>query len=269
MPEALLWVYAGLVGAAVGSFLNVCIFRLPEGESVIRPRSRCPACETPIRARDNIPVLGWLLLRGRCRTCSARISIQYPLVELTTALLWIAAAARYGATWQALSTAVFFTLLLGIALTDARTQLIPAPFTNVGIVLGFLFSLAPGGINPLQSALGGLTGFGILLLVGFGVGNYLVWRGRIESSEDALGGGDLWMMGFVGTFLGPQGVFLTIFFGSVLGILIWIPIQAVTGQERLPFGVFLALGAALIHSWGAVLGNWYVRSVAALWGISG
>ena len=148
MPKALLWMYAGLIGAAVGSFLNVCIFRLPEGKSVVRPASRCPGCETPIRHRDNIPVLGWLLLRGRCRTCGVRISVQYPFVEFVTALLWIAAVARYGLSWQALSTAIFFSLLLGISLTDARTYIIPDEFSLGGLVLGLLLAFAPGGITP-------------------------------------------------------------------------------------------------------------------------
>ncbi len=145
MPDFLLWAYAALVGACVGSFLNVCIYRWPEGLSVVRPRSRCPACETPIRARDNIPILGWLLLRGKCRQCGARISIQYPLIELTTASLWVAAVLRHGFGWQALSSALFFTLLLGIALTDARTYIIPDQFTLGGLVMGLALAFAPGG----------------------------------------------------------------------------------------------------------------------------
>ncbi len=129
MPEVFVYVYAALLGAAVGSFLNVCIYRLPAGESVVSPPSRCPECGTQIRWRDNLPVVGWLLLGGRCRACRTRISVQYPLVELTVALLWLAAAVRHGLSWQALSAALFFTLLLGIALTDARTYIIPDEFS--------------------------------------------------------------------------------------------------------------------------------------------
>lgn len=248
MPTPLLWLFAALVGAALGSFLNVCVYRLPEGLSVVRPRSRCPSCETPIRARDNLPVLGWLLLRGRCRACGARISAQYPLVELTVAALWVAAAARYGLSWQALSTAVFFTLLLGIALTDARCYTIPDEFTLGGLALGLAFSPAPGGPS-WQAALGGAAlGFAVLYLVG--------WVGEILFRKPAMGGGDIKMMAMVGAFLGPVGVLLTLFLGALLGTLVFAPISWRTGK-LVPFGIFLALGAAVTEAWGAQLLDWY------------
>src|SRR5512140_3739034 len=118
MPQWLILGYAALVGAVVGSFLNVCICRWPAGESVVRPRSRCPGCGAGIAWYDNIPVLSWLLLRGRCRHCRQPISLQYPLVELAVALVWLAAAWRFGPSWEALRMALFLTMLLGIALTD-------------------------------------------------------------------------------------------------------------------------------------------------------
>ncbi|MBA2669469.1 MAG: prepilin peptidase, partial [Gemmatimonadetes bacterium] len=164
IPDWLIWTYAALVGAAVGSFLNVCIYRWPEGLSVIRPRSRCPACGFQIGWRDNLPIFSWLMLRGRCRGCKAGISVQYPLVELVTALLWLAAAVRYGLSWQTLSVAIFLTLLLGIALTDARAYIIPDEFSIGGLVLGLALSFAPGGITPLWSLAGAATGFGFLYL---------------------------------------------------------------------------------------------------------
>lgn len=250
MPDILLWVYAAVVGACVGSFLNVCIYRWPEGLSVIRPRSRCPVCETPIRARDNIPVLGWLLLRGKCRECGARISIQYPLIELTTASLWVAAVLRHGFTWQALSSAVFFTLLLGIALTDARTYIIPDQFSIGGLVLGLALSLAPGGIGPLQSVLGAVLGFVLLWVVAV-LGTALFRR-------EAMGGGDIKMMAMVGAFLGPPGVLLTVFLGALFGSLIFGPISYKTGK-LVPFGIFLALGAGITEPWGQMLIQAYMR----------
>jgi leader peptidase (prepilin peptidase)/N-methyltransferase len=250
MPDLLLWVYAAVVGACVGSFLNVCIYRWPEGLSVIRPRSRCPVCETPIRARDNIPVLGWLLLRGKCRECGARISIQYPLIELTTASLWVAAVLRHGFTWQALSSAVFFTLLLGIALTDARTYIIPDEFSLGGLVLGLALSLAPGGIGPLQSVLGAVLGYVLLWVVAV-LGTALFRR-------EAMGGGDIKMMAMVGAFLGPPGVLLTVFLGALFGSLIFGPISYKTGK-LVPFGIFLALGAGITEPWGQMLIQAYMR----------
>jgi len=250
MPDILLVIYAAIVGACVGSFLNVCIYRWPEGLSVIRPRSRCPRCETPIRWHDNIPVLGWLILRGRCRQCGERISIQYPLIELTTASLWVAAVLRHGFAWQALASAIFFTLLLGIALTDARTYIIPDQFTWGGLVMGLLLSLAPGGISPLQSALGAALGFG--LLYGIAVLGAAIFR------KEAMGGGDIKMMAMVGAFLGPPGVLLTVFLGALFGSLIFGPISMKTGK-LVPFGIFLALGAGITEPWGQTIIDWYVR----------
>ena len=252
MPDTLLWIFAALVGAAIGSFLNVCIVRLPEGESVVHPRSHCPGCETPILARDNIPVLGWLFLRGRCRSCGARISLQYPLVELTVALLWMAAVARYGASWQALSTALFFTLLLGIALTDARTYTIPDEFSLGGLVLGLGLAFAPGGITPQRALAGAALGFGLLWLVAV-VGE---WAFR----KPAMGGGDIKMLAMIGAFVGPAGVLLTLFLGALFGSLIFGPISLRTGK-LVPFGIFLALGAAVVEPWGGMLTRWYVQSV--------
>lgn len=248
--DILLWVYAAIVGACVGSFLNVCIYRWPEGLSVIRPRSRCPACETPIRWHDNVPILGWLLLRGKCRECGARISIQYPLIELTTASLWVAAVLRHGFTWQALSSALFFTLLLGIALTDARTYIIPDQFTIGGLVIGLALSLAPGGISPLQSFLGALLGFALLWVIAV--------LGEALFRKPAMGGGDIKMMAMVGAFLGPPGVLLTIFLGALFGSLIFGPISLKTGK-LVPFGIFLALGAGITEPWGQALIQMYAR----------
>lgn len=251
MPQLFVQIYAFVVGAAVGSFLNVCVYRLPEGMSVVTPRSRCPVCEQPIGWRDNVPILGWLVLRGRCRGCGTRISIQYPLVELATALLWLAAAVRFGFSWQALSSALFFTLLLGIALTDARTYTIPHEFTWTGIVAGIALSFAPGGITPESSLIGAVVGFGALYLVAV-VGEW-VFR------KPAMGGGDIWMMGMLGAFLGPVGVLLTLFLGALLGTLVFGPISLKT-EKLVPFGIFLALGAAVTEPWGAAITGWYLHT---------
>lgn len=251
MTDLLLPAYAAVLGACVGSFLNVCVYRWPEGQSVVSPPSRCPECGTGIRWHDNVPVLGWLLLRGRCRQCGARISIQYPLVELATASLWVAAVLRHGFSWQALASAFFFTLLLGIALTDARRYIIPDEFTLGGLAIGILLSLAPGGIEPLQAVLGAALGFGLLWVVAV--------LGEMAFGKPAMGGGDIKMMAMVGAFLGPLGVVLTVFLGALAGSVIFGPISLRTGK-LVPFGIFLALGAAIAEPWGPAIVDWYVHT---------
>jgi len=248
IPDWMLWTYAALVGACVGSFLNVCVYRLPEGLSVVTPRSRCPECETPIGWRDNIPILGWLLLRGRCRSCGTRISIQYPLIELTVALIWLGAAVRHGFSWHTLGIAIFFTLLLGIALTDLRTYIIPDEFTIGGTILGLLYSLAPGGITPMQSVVGAVAGFAFLYLSAV--------LGEWWLQKPAMGGGDIKMMAMVGAFLGPLGTVLTIFLGALAGTIVFLPISLRTGK-LVPFGIFLSLGAAITEGWGDLILTWY------------
>ena len=248
MPDWLLWTYATLVGACVGSFLNVCVYRLPEGLSVIRPRSRCPACETPIAWYDNLPVVSWLVLRGKCRACGARFSPQYAIVELVTALVWLAAAVRFGASWHALAVAIFFTLLLGIALTDLRAYIIPDEFTLGGTAIGLALAAAPGGISLRQSVLGAVVGFAFLYLAAV-VGEWAL-------KKPAMGGGDIKMMAMVGAFLGPMGTVLTIFLGALAGTIVFLPISMRT-KKLVPFGIFLALGAAITEGWGDMILDWY------------
>jgi leader peptidase (prepilin peptidase) / N-methyltransferase len=247
----LLMVYAGILGACVGSFLNVCVYRWPEDRSVVSPPSTCPGCGARIKWYDNVPVLGWMRLRGRCRSCGVPISIQYPLVELVTALLWVMAVWRFGPTWQALATALFFTILLGIALSDARTYIIPDQFTLGGLVLGLALSFAPGGIDWRMSFAGAALGYVLLWLVAV--------LGEWAFKKPAMGGGDIKMMAMVGAFLGPIGVLLTIFLGALFGTLIFAPISMRTGK-LVPFGIFLAVGAAITEPFGQAMIDWYVRS---------
>lgn len=246
-------VLGGLLGAVFGSFLNVCILRLPAEESVVRPPSRCPKCGYGLRWFDNIPVLSWVILRGRCRQCGAPISIQYPLVELATALIWAAFVWRWGPSLEAVRGAAFFTLLLGIAMTDAREYIIPDEFSIGGVILGLALHLPDGFAGIGRSILGAGVGFGLLWLVAV--------VGKKVFKEDAMGGGDIKMMAMVGAFTGWAGVLLTIFLGSVLGVLIFVP-PAVLGKKKLvPFGVFLALGAATTYLVGPAIIDWY-RQVA-------
>jgi leader peptidase (prepilin peptidase)/N-methyltransferase len=248
------WIYAALIGACVGSFLNVCVYRWPAELSVLRPRSRCPNCEQSIRWYDNIPIASYLLLGGRCRNCHTRISAQYPTIELLVALIWLGAAIRLGMTVEALRSAVFLTLLLGIALTDAREMVIPDQFSLGGTVIGLLLAAMPGGFPFKKALLGALLGYGLL------------WAVKLTAEKalkkPALGVGDIHMMAMVGAFVGPTGAIMTIFLGSLFGLVIGVPVTFVRGQLQvlgtyLPLGVFLAAGAAIAHGWGDLLMNWY------------
>jgi len=250
--DALLVVAAGLVGLCFGSFLNVCILRLPHEQSLVRPPSTCPTCGKRIAWRDNIPVVSWLLLRGKCRNCGAPISLQYPVIELLVGALWAAAVLYYGVSVHALAAAVFMTILLGIAITDARHYIIPDEFTWGGLVLGLALSLDGGGPGLVQAILGAAAGFGLL---------YVVARaGQWVFKEEAMGGGDIKMMAMVGAFVGWQGVLLTVFAGALLGTLIFVPLS-LKKKRLVPFGVFLALGAAVTYVAGPALISWYMAFI--------
>jgi len=244
-------IIAGLFGAVVGSFLNVCIVRLPAEQSVVSPRSRCPKCDRPIDWRDNIPIVSWLLLGGKCRGCREPISMLYPLVELAVTLLWAGMAWHYGLSLEALSGALFGTLLLGIAMTDAMKYIIPNEFTWGGLIIGLLLAAAGGLDVFIQAAIGAAVGFGLLWLVGV-VGTWAF-------KEEAMGGGDVKMMAMVGSFLGWQGVLLTIFLGALAGTAIFLPLTLMGRKKQVPFGVFLAFGAAITYVVGPSLIAWYQR----------
>lgn len=254
-PDWLLLVLAGIVGASIGSFLNVCIYRWPEEQSVVRPPSRCPACETELAWRDNVPVLGWLLLRGRCRYCGVRVSAQYPLIEFATALIWIAAVARFGFDVEALRMAIFLSILLGIAMTDARAMVIPDQFTLIGAGIGLILAAFPGGMPFTSAVVGAVAGYGLL------------WAVKLMAEKalgkPALGVGDIHMMLLVGAFTGLPGMLLTLMIGSVLGVIVGVPLTALRGRLQLmgtylPLGTFLAVGAALAYVWGPAMIGWYL-----------
>ncbi|MEC7845882.1 MAG: prepilin peptidase [Gemmatimonadota bacterium] len=246
---------AGLVGLMIGSFLNVCTLRWPEDESVVFPGSHCPKCGEPIRWYDNVPVLGYVLLRGRCRACREPISLQYPLVELATGLVWAGMFSYAGLSFEALRGTLFLTILFGIALTDARFYIIPDQFSLGGLVLGLGLAFLPGGIDALDALIGAIVGFGLLGSVAV-VGKWML-------KKDAMGLGDIKMMAMVGAFLGWAGVLLTVFLGALLGAVIFGPISYKT-KKLVPFGIFLAAAAAITYGFGSEIIDWYLTNILHL-----
>ena len=246
---------AGLVGLMIGSFLNVCTLRWPEDESAVFPGSHCPKCGEPIRWYDNVPVLGYVLLRGRCRACREPISLQYPLVELATGLVWAGMFSYAGLSFEALRGTLFLTILFGIALTDARFYIIPDQFSLGGLVLGLGLAFLPGGIDALDALIGAIVGFGLLGSVAV-VGKWML-------KKDAMGLGDIKMMAMVGAFLGWAGVLLTVFLGALLGAVIFGPISYKT-KKLVPFGIFLAAAAAITYGFGSEIIDWYLTNILHL-----
>jgi leader peptidase (prepilin peptidase)/N-methyltransferase len=216
---------------------------------VVRPPSHCPKCGIGLRWYDNIPIVSWLVLRGRCRGCGVPISIQYPLIELATALIWAFMAWRHGVSLEALRGAAFATVLLGIALTDARAYIIPDEFSLGGLALGVLFALLAGKQALGVALLGAAVGFGMLWLVAI--------AGEWMFKQEAMGGGDIKMMAMVGAFLGWQGTLLTVFLGALIGSLIFVPLSLAGHKKLVPFGIFLAIGAAATYLVGPAIMAWY------------
>jgi leader peptidase (prepilin peptidase)/N-methyltransferase len=244
LPEPFIAVWVLLLGLVLGSFLNVCIYRLPRGLSVVRPGSRCPACESPIRWYQNIPVLSWLLLRGRCASCSARISWRYPLVEALSGATLLGLWLYLGPGWT-FPVAGFFSLsMLVLFFTDFDLQLLPDKITLGGLGVG----LAVAWFNPFLNGEGWARIWAAL--AGAALGSGLLWAfGAIYTrvrGVEAMGMGDVKMMAMVGAFAGPFGVLLTIFAGSFVGAVVgvaMIPLRGSTLQDTLPFGCFLAPAA--------------------------
>jgi leader peptidase (prepilin peptidase)/N-methyltransferase len=213
----------GLFGLLFGSFLNVCISRWPAGGSVVRPPSRCPTCGAGIAWHDNIPVISWVRLRGKCRGCRRPISAMYPLVELATGLIWAWCVWRWGIGLEGLQWAAFGTILLGIAMTDAREFIIPHEFSFGGLALGVLLSFGAGLGGVVDALHGAIVGAGLVYLIGM--------LGEVAFKKEAMGGGDVAMMAMVGSFLGWQSVVATLFVGAAVGVVLHLGAQMVRRSD--------------------------------------
>jgi leader peptidase (prepilin peptidase)/N-methyltransferase len=243
---------AALFGLAVGSFLNVCIARLPVGVSVVSPGSRCPSCQSPILWYDNIPVISYVLLGGRCRHCRARIGIQYPFVEATTALLFAVAVRRIQPDLFGVGKELLFTsLLIVLFFTDYTWRRLPNVVTLPGLAVGFVlaFWTPPG---PLGAVLGAAFGGSVLWFVR--------WGWKAATGVEGMGLGDVKMLAMVGAFLGLPLTFLVLFLAAISGAILGVALVAFGGRSvkmQLPFGCFLAVAAWIAITVGSDLITWY------------
>ncbi len=273
VPPILIALFIFLFGLIIGSFLNVCIVRIPGGKSVVLPSSACPQCGAAIRPYDNIPVLSYLLLAGKCRKCKTKISAVYPAVELLTGLLFLACYESFGLTAEALKWAVFSAIMIVLVFTDLRERVLPDAVNYTGLGLGLALSLftkpsdgtaawlanrmfdfpPPAPVVSLADALfGAAIGSSLLWLVSEA---YFRLRGR-----EGMGLGDVKMMLMAGAFLGARRTLLTIFTGSILGSilgLLFILARRKDSEYELPFGTFLGMAALLVVFFGTPVINWY------------
>lgn len=250
MPNGLSYLASMSIGLVIGSFLNVVIIRLPQGKSIVRPGSRCPHCQRSLSWYENIPLLSFLALRGRCRTCKTPLSIRYPIVELLTAILFLAMQLHTG--W---SMVLFLrawplgALLIAITFIDLEHRIIPDVLSIGGGLLGLATSfLIPGQWIP--SFLGAVLGFGAF----YG----LAWTYQRVTGRSGLGGGDIKLLGMLGSFIGPSGVFATIFISSIAGSLVGMVWALVVRDKNvmkfsIPFGPFLVIGALYYYLLGETL----------------
>ena len=249
IPLLLVFTFACVFGACIGSFLNVCIYRLPLEESIVSPESHCRSCSTPLAWYDNIPLLTYLFRRGRCRACGAQFSSRYFFVELLTALITLMLVAQFGISVLTLGYLVFVAALVVITFVDVDYQIIPDVISLPGIAAGICFSFLFPHLTLWDSLIGAAAGAGILLAVALGY-----W---LITKREGMGMGDVKLLAMIGAFLGVDGVFLTIFFSAFLGAAIFGPISLKTGK-LVPFGIFLAAGAAVAFGWGDLIVGWCV-----------
>ncbi len=244
---------AFILGLFIGSFLNVCIYRIPKGESVVWPPSHCPECGERIKPYDNIPVISYLILKGKCRSCGERISYQYPAVELLTGLLTAAAVCRFGLTFSALYYLILTYYLIVVSFIDLKTMEVPVRLSYGALLSGLLLSFFVPNHSFKEAVFGASFGAGIILFI---IETYYVFTGK-----EGMGYGDANIMAVVGAFLGWKKALLTLFLASFVGALIGIALILINKDKRekaIPFGPFLSIGALLSLYFGDALIKWYL-----------
>jgi len=253
-----------IFGAVIGSFLNVCIYRMPRGLSIIMPSSRCPGCNSPIRFYDNIPIISYILLKGRCRKCKSKISMRYPLVEILNASLYVLVLQRFinSHPFIMIIYFIFVSSLIVITFIDMEFQIIPdritLPWIPLSLVLGATVLPDPFSRHDLLGLRSSLVG----VLLGGGLFYLIAVVGSAIFKKDAMGGGDIKMMAMIGGLLGYKGVILTTFLGSLVGSTAGIIVIIIKGRRwgmKIPFGPFLAIGAIVTLLSGKEILYWYIR----------
>ena len=247
-------IFAFAFGAAMGSFANVLIYRLPMGLSIVSPGSRCPSCSTQIRWFDNIPIVSYFILGGRCRACRTTISLRYPLVEALSGLLFAAVVFRVGIQPATAALALFAWALVVITFIDLDHRIIPDVISLPGTMLGLAFSFVPGFPRPVDSAVGVAIGAGFLFLVLYAYEKIM--------GEEGMGLGDVKLLAMIGAFLGWQALPVTILVSSLTGSLVGVGYALIKGESvrkfPVPFGPFLALGAIVHLFFGVEIIQWYL-----------
>jgi leader peptidase (prepilin peptidase)/N-methyltransferase len=242
-----------ILGLIVGSFSNVCIYRIPRNESIIFPASHCPKCRSKIKPVDNIPLLSYILLKGRCRNCKSKISIQYPIVELLTGLIYLIIYLIYGLSIQSLIYIILSSALIIIAFVDLNEQIVPDVISLPGIVIGFIISFFVPYISFINSALGVFAGGGTILIIGL--------AGSVIFKKEAMGGGDVKLAAMIGAFLGWRYIIISLFLGFFLGALAGIVLilsKIKSREDVVPFGPFIVLGSFITLLWGEQIISWYI-----------
>jgi len=246
-------VFAFLFGLALGSFLNVCIYRIPLNKSIVRPASSCPRCGAEIRFYDNIPILSYLMLLGRCRRCRTPISFRYPVVEMMIGLLSAVLFIQFGPSLKYLFLLFFTGALIAIAFIDLEHKIIPDVISLPGIGVGLIFSFFPSaGISPVDALIGAVGGGSFLLLVGV---VFEKWTGR-----EGMGGGDIKLLAMIGAWMGWKALPFIVLLSSLTGAVIGVVSLLIAKQgmrSRIPFGPFLALGALGFLFFGDEIALWF------------
>ncbi len=256
LPDWITVLFLFFIGACIGSFLNVCIFRLPEGKSVVSPPSACPSCGHRIRWWENIPVLSFILLRQKCSNCGSRISLQYPAIEAINGIFYVLLWLKFGTTPSTLVYCIFFSALLVITVIDLRHYIIPDVISLPGIAAGFAASFLIPGMTWLDSIMGIVLGGGILFAVAWG---YYLLTGR-----EGMGGGDIKLLAMIGAFLGWKAVPAIIFFSALVGSIVGVGTMVMNKKDRhhaLPYGPFLAGAAIFYLFYGREIIQWYLRLI--------